>query len=155
LSRIKNLNAIYEATNEEERYFKAASSARATLEDMLTKVIVSIPELAKKLENGRNNIHFHAFRAWFKTQVTNAHQSDFAEALMGHKSLKLMYYRQNAKDRLKTYLEVEPALTVSDFTIVESTIEDLKTEMASMKIELEKQRQKIEMSERYEKINHH
>jgi integrase len=41
-----------------------------------------------KNDNGRNAIHFHAFRAWFKTQVTDCHQSDFAEALMGHTSLK-------------------------------------------------------------------
>jgi integrase len=155
LSRMNDLQVIYESTNEEERYFKAVSSARATLEDMLTKVIVSIPELAKKLENGRNSIHFHAFRAWFKTQVTNAHQSDFAEALMGHKSIKLTYFRQNVKDRLKTYLEVESALTVSDFSAVENTIEGLQKQVEFLTTELEKVKQLHEVSERYEKINVH
>ena len=85
--------------------------------------------------------------------MTNAHQSDFSEAMMGHTSVKLAYYRQNAKDRLKTYLEVEPALTISDFTKVEATMEDLKSQLASVKIELEKQRQRIEIAEKYEKKN--
>jgi len=134
-----------------EQYYRAVKSAQCTLVESLELVVKSVPELAMKNENGRNNIHFHAFRSWFKTQVTNAHQSDFAEALMGHTSIKLTYYKQNAKDRLKTYLEVEPALTISDFTRVESTMEDLKAELASMKIELEKQRQRIEMTEKYEK----
>ncbi|MDE2589316.1 MAG: hypothetical protein KGL95_06585, partial [Patescibacteria group bacterium] len=93
-----------------------------------------------------------AFRAWFKTQVTNAHQSDFAEALMGHTSVKLVYYRQNAKDRLKTYLEVEPALTVSDFTRVENTIEDLQKKVEFLTTELDKVMQWKEIAERYEKI---
>ena len=53
-------------------------------------------------------------RYFFKTQVTDAHESDFAEALMGHKSVKLVYYRQNAKKRQKTYLDVEHALTISE-----------------------------------------
>ena len=81
---------------------------------MLQHVRSNIPELNKKNENGRNAIHFHALRAWFKTQVTDAHQSDFAEALMGHKSLKLVYYRQNEKARAKTYLDVEHSLTIAE-----------------------------------------
>jgi len=33
---------------------------------------------------------------------------------MGHKSLKLVYYRQNDKARARTYLNIEHALTISD-----------------------------------------
>ena len=134
-------------------YDRAVRTARSTFVEALELTIKKVPELSVKNENGRNRIHFHALRAWFKTQVTNAHQSDFAEALMGHKSLKLVYYRQNAKDREKIYLEVEPALTISDFTKVEATMEDLKAELASVKIELEKHRQRIEIAEKYEKKN--
>jgi len=134
-----------------EEYHRAVRSAEGTLVQALELVIKAVPELSMKNENGRNTIHFHALRAWFKTQVTNAHQSDFAEALMGHKSIKLTYFRQNAKDRLKTYLEVEPSLTISDFTKVESTMEDLKTELASVKLELEKQKQRIEITEKHVK----
>ncbi|MEX2060317.1 MAG: tyrosine-type recombinase/integrase, partial [Nitrosopumilaceae archaeon] len=133
------------------RHYKNVHCAKSSLHQMLKRVIKSVPELAKQNSNGRNAIHFHAFRSWFKTQVTDAHQSDFAEALLGHKSVKLTYYRQNNKTRLKTYLEVEPALTVSDFTKVESTMEELKGELASVKIELEKQRQRIEIAEKYDK----
>ena len=53
------------------------------------------------------------------------HQSDFAEALMGHKSVKLMYFAENASDRLKTYLEVEPSLTVSDHAKFDKTLQAL------------------------------
>lgn len=131
-------------------YHKAVMSAKVVLMTMIFRVVKSVPELAKKNENGRNNIHFHALRAWFKTQVTNAHQSDFAEALMGHKSIKLTYYRQNAKDRLNTYLEVEAALTISDFTKVEVKIEEMKAELAAMKTKLEKVENWKEMADKYE-----
>lgn len=143
----------YITNDDPKTYHKAVMSAKVVLMTMMIKIVRSVPELSRKNENGRNNIHFHALRAWFKTQVTNTHQSDFAEALMGHKSIKLTYFRQNAKDRLKTYLGVEPSLTISDFTKIEATMEDLKTELASVKIELEKQRQRIEVAEKYEKKN--
>lgn len=71
-------------------------------------------------------IHFHAFRAWFKTQVTDAHQSDFAEALMGHKSLKLVYYRQNDKARAQTYLDVEHSLTISDTEKIDNNYSEIQ-----------------------------
>jgi len=98
----------------EERYAKSVLSTNHNLEKQLSNLIKNIPELDAKNENGRYSIHFHAFRAWFKTQVTDAHQSDFAEALMGHKSLKLIYYRQNEKARAQTYLDVEHALTIAE-----------------------------------------
>jgi integrase len=141
--------------SDSQQYYRAVKSAECTLGQALWLTVKSVPDLAMKNENGRYNIHFHAFRAWFKTQVTNAHQSDFAEAMMGHKSLKLVYYRQNAKDRQKTYLEVEPALTISDFTRVENTIEDLQKQVEFLTTELEKVKQWREISERYEKINYH
>jgi len=106
-----------------QRYEKNVQSAKSSFEGMLRDVIKSIPDLAVKIkDNDRNQIHFHAFRAWFKTQVTDAQQSDYAEALMGHKSLKLKYYRQNHKKRLEIYRKVEPALTISDFENIEKNI---------------------------------
>ena len=135
-------------------YNRAVRTACTSLQLSLLNVIRSIPELYQKNENGRNNIHFHAFRAWFKTQVTNAYQSDFAEALMGHQSVKLMYYRNNPKDRLKTYLEIESALTVSDLTTVENTVEGLQKKVDFLTTELDKIKHRQKVSERYEKINH-
>lgn len=132
-------------------YNRGVRTTCTSLQLTLLHVIRSIPELYQKNENGRNSIHFHAFRAWFKTQVTNAHQSDFAEALMGHKSIKLMYYRQNTKDRLKTYLEVESTLTVSDLTTVENTVENLQKKVEFLTLELEKVKQWKENAEKYER----
>ena len=64
-----------------------------------------------------------------------------------------MYYRNNPKDRLKTYLEVESVLTVSDLTTVENTVEDLQKKVEFLTTELEKVKQWREISDRYEKIH--
>jgi len=98
----------------EERYARDVSVEVLNLTHQLTRVIYKIPELNVKNENNRNSIHFHAFRKFFKTQVTDVHQSDFAEALMGHKSVKLLYYRQNDKSRSQTYKQIEHAVTIAD-----------------------------------------
>lgn len=45
---------------------------------------------------------------------------------MGHKSLKLVYYRQNEKTRIKTYLDIEPYLTISSSEKIESDYSDLQ-----------------------------
>jgi len=92
----------------------------------LSNLIKPVPELNKKNENGSNMVHFHAFRYFFKTQVTDAHQSDYAEALMGHKSLKLVYYRQNAKARAQTYLGVEHAITISDTEKIDQNYSEIQ-----------------------------
>ena len=112
--KIANHLFIKDSHKSEEDYIKNIVVTRQSFERMLCHVRNNIPELNKKNENGRNVIHFHALRAWFKTQVTDTHQSDFAEALMGHKSLKLVYYRQNEKARAQTYLNVEHALTIAE-----------------------------------------
>ena len=116
IKRYNITNHIFIRDNHEsdEDYIKNLVVTRQSFERMLRHVRNNIPELNRKNENGRNAIHFHALRAWFKTQVTDAHQSDFAEALMGHKSLKLLYYRQNEKARAQTYLDVEHSLTIAE-----------------------------------------
>ena len=111
---IRILESNLKHISKEERYAKSVLSTNHNIEKQLSVLIKNIPELDTKNDNGRNSIHFHAFRAWFKTQVTDAHQSDFAEALMGHKSLKLMYYRQNEKARAQIYQDVEHALTIAE-----------------------------------------
>jgi len=112
--------------SKEERYAKSVLSTNHNLEKQLSNLIKNIPELDAKNENGRYSIHFHAFRAWFKTQVTDAHQSDFAEALMGHKSLKLVYYRQNEKVRAQTYLDVEHSLTIADTEKIDQNYSEMQ-----------------------------
>jgi len=117
----------------EEEYMKDVKNTRQSFERMLRHVRNNIPDLNKKNENGRNLIHFHAFRAWFKTQVTDAHQSDFAEALMGHKSLKLVYYRQNAKARAEIYLGIEHALTISDTEKIDQNYSELQKDSLELR----------------------
>ena len=117
---------VVPADSEEEQYSKWVFGTRENLENQLARLICSIPGLDTKNENGRYTIHFHAFRKWFKTQVTDTHQSDFAEALMGHKSLKLVYYLQNDKARAKTYLGVEHALTIADTEKIDQNYTELQ-----------------------------
>jgi len=124
--RLENLESQLESMIPEERYAKSVQTTCHNLQQQLTRIIKDNPELNKKTENDRNEIHFHAFRYFFKTQVTDAHESDFAEALMGHKSLKLVYYRQNAKKRQKTYLDVEHALTISETEKIDENYSELQ-----------------------------
>jgi len=130
-------------------YHKAMTSARGNLMNMLRRSVLVIPDLAMKNEGGKLQIHFHAFRKWFKTQVTNAQESDFAEALMGHKSLKLVYYKQSAEERQKMYKKLEPNLTISDFSKVEKTMEEMQSQIESLTIELEKVKQWKEITAKY------
>ncbi|MEK0368969.1 MAG: hypothetical protein QQN62_05125, partial [Nitrosopumilus sp.] len=77
--------------------------------------------------------------------------SDFAEALMGHKSLKLVYFKQSSEARLKLYQKMEPFLTISDFTKVEKTMDELQEQVQSLSMELEKVKQWREISVKYQK----
>ena len=114
--------------SEEEKYSRYVMATKHNLESQLERCIKNIPELNSKNENNKNWIHFHAFRAWFKTQVTDAHQSDFAEALMGHKSLKLVYYRQNDKTRAETYSNIEHCLIISDTEKIDQNFSEMQKE---------------------------
>jgi len=122
-------------TSEEKLRFRLRIT-KHNFENQLTRVKADIPELNQRAENGRFHVHFHAFRYFFKTQVTDAHESDFAEALMGHKSTKLIYYRQNSKKRQKTYLDVEHALTISETEHIEKNYTELQQDNQELRGEL-------------------
>lgn len=141
----------YQGEEDTFSYYKAVISSRGSLMNMLRRAVLAVPELAMKNEGGGYQIHFHAFRKWFKTQVTNAQQSDFAEALIGHKSLKLVYYKQNTQDRQKMYKKLESNLTISDFTNFENTMEELQEKLSQVEIELEKVKQWKEITVKYQK----
>jgi len=130
---IRILESNLKNITKEEQYAKSVLSTNHNLEKQLSNLIKNIPELDAKNENGRNSIHFHAFRAWFKTQVTDAHQSDFAEALMGHKSIRLLYYRQNDKVRARTYLDVEHAVTISDTEKIDRNYSDMQKDNSELR----------------------
>ena len=95
------------------------------LQKMLFNQIRKIPDLARNNENGRKVIHFHAFRKYFRTVVGDAVSRDFAEALIGHHFYMDTYYNQSAEKKREMYLKVEPYLTISDFSKVEKTLQDL------------------------------
>ena len=134
--KIPKLQAQLKNLIEEERYNLSVDATKNSFETLLERTVDAIPELSKKNENNRRNIHFHAFRYFFKTQVTDSFNGDFAEALMGHKSVRLRYYKQNDKKRLEHYRKVEPALTISDFAKVEKNIEQVTENYQDMKEQL-------------------
>jgi integrase len=101
-------------------------SAISNLAISLRKYTSKIPELAKLNENGRNVIHFHAFRKVFFTSVSNVIGSDYAHALIGHRSYLDTYYNLPEEERKKMYLQAEPYLTISDFRKVERDLISIK-----------------------------
>jgi len=134
--KIPRLQAQLKNLSEEERYNISVVATKNSFEALLERTVDAIPELSKKNENNRRNIHFHAFRYFFKTQVTDSFNGDFAEALLGHTSVRLRYYKQNDRKRLEHYRKVEPALTISDFTKVEKNIEQVTENYQEMKEQL-------------------
>ena len=124
--RVKYLEAQLASMTPEERYAKCVAMTCHNLQQQLARVIKDNPELNQKNENSISWIHFHAFRSWFKTQVTDAHQSDFSEALLGHSSLKLVYYRQNDAARMRTYKDIEHAVSLSNNEEIEQNYSELQ-----------------------------
>jgi hypothetical protein len=68
---------------------------------------------------------------------------------MGHKSLKLVYFKQSSDARLKLYQKMEPFLTISDFTRVEKTMDELQDQVKSLTVELEKVKQWMVIEVKY------
>ena len=101
------------------------ASAKQSLQVSLRNHIEDIPELAVKNENGRNAIHFHGFRKYFRTTVGNVCGRDYAEALMGHGFYMDTYYQLSEEGKHQKYLSAEPYLTISDFQKVEQQYTDL------------------------------
>ncbi len=109
---------IFGRTSEVKQTSKPVSfsedSSKLTWQQTLHRVVKSNPELHIKNENGRNAIHFHAFRDYFRTNAGNAVGRDFAESLMGHDFYMSTYYNLSEPKKLELYLKAEPELTISD-----------------------------------------
>lgn len=103
----------------------SAISTQNTLGEELLNLVKSIPELAIKNENGRQAVHFHAFRKFFRTVVGNAAGRDFAENMIGHSFYMDTYYQLTDEKKREMFLEVEPLLTISDFKTVESNLKQM------------------------------
>jgi len=52
---------------------------------------------------------------------------------MGHKSLKLLYHRQNDKVRSKTYLNVEHSITISDTEKIDKNYSDMQNDNSELR----------------------
>lgn len=96
--------------------------AKNVLIGSLKKYISKVPDLAKLSENGRMVIHFHAFRKFFYTTVSNEVGANYAHALMGHHEYLDTYYNLPEEKKKELYLKAEPHLTVSDFTKIEKDL---------------------------------
>lgn len=120
---------IYEATKDGEYLFTNLEKWKAVRNecrefDRLRKKIAKIrgdkepcdefPEgtgMLKHYDNSvRYTIHIHAFRAYFITQATLKHGSDYAHALAGHHTYLDQYVRIPLKKRLAMYKELEKLL---------------------------------------------
>jgi len=89
------------------------------LQKTLHRRIAKVPELNRLARNGRKVIHFHAFRDFFYTTVSNVSGSNFAHALMGHHEYLDTYYALSEKQQIKLYQKAVPYLTISDYSRIE------------------------------------
>jgi len=71
---------------------------------------------------------------------------------MGHKSLKLVYYRQNEKARAQTYLDVEHSLTIAEtekidqnFTLIQKENQELRGIVDNLSRQLQNLERRIEV----------
>lgn len=86
----------------------------------------------KLARNGRRVIHFHAFREFFYTAVSNISGSNFAHALMGHHEYLDTYYALTEKEQINLYKKSEPYLTVSDYTKIEKSLKTIQNKQTDI-----------------------
>ena len=102
------------------------------LQKALIRKIKKVPDLNKLARNGRRVIHFHAFREFFYTAVSNVSGSNFAHALMGHHEYLDTYYTLTEKEQINLYKKSEPYLTVSDYTKIEKSLETIQNKQTDI-----------------------
>ncbi len=96
------------------------------LQKTLARRIAKVPELNRLARNGRKVIHFHAFREYFYTVVSNVSGSNFAHALMGHHEYLDTYYTLSEKQQIKLYQKAMSYLTISDYSKIEQDLEKIQ-----------------------------
>lgn len=91
-------------------------------------------------KSSRHTITSHAFRKFFKTQVSlEAKEPDIAEYLIGHRSLSQTYFRVSPKQIQQIYLDkLMPLLTFCDSASLEERVTTL-TQKTEMITDLQKQ----------------
>ncbi|MDH3657138.1 MAG: hypothetical protein OEM77_03280 [Nitrosopumilus sp.] len=66
-------------------------------------------------------------------------------------SVESVYFKQSSEARMKLYKQMEPFLTISNFTRVEKTMDELQNQVRSLTMELEKVKQWREIAIKYSK----
>ena len=102
------------------------------LQRALIRKIQKVPELNRLARNGRRVIHFHAFREFFYTAVSNVSGSNFAHALMGHHEYLDTYYALSEKQQVSLYKKCESYLTISDYTKIEKSLESIQNKQTDI-----------------------
>ena len=108
--------------SDEEYYKKPLQTRESCLINSMRGYTQKVPELAKLNENGQRMIHFHAFRKFFYTALSNVVGSNYAHALMGHHEYLDTYYNLPEEKKRELYLKAEPHLTISDFARIEKDL---------------------------------
>ena len=86
-----------------------------------------------KYGNGFNyHVNMHAFRAFFHTQATRVLGGDIAHALIGHHKYLDQYFRLTPEERADQYKKLEPYLTISNETRLETELEKKDAELAKV-----------------------
>lgn len=114
-----------------------ADSIIKTLQTELREIVRAIPDLNIKDENGRQSIHLHSFRKFFRTTVGNAVGRDFAEAIIGHRFYLDTYYQITDEKKKELFLQAEPYLTISDFKAVEKNIKQMNEKYTELETKFE------------------
>ncbi|HEV2193428.1 MAG TPA: tyrosine-type recombinase/integrase [Nitrosopumilaceae archaeon] len=102
------------------------------LQKTLERRIAKVPELNRLARNGRKVIHFHAFREYFYTVVSNVSGSNFAHALMGHHEYLDTYYTLSNKQQIQLYQKAIPYLTITDYSKIERDLEKIQNNQSDM-----------------------
>ncbi len=102
------------------------------LQKALIRKIIKVTDLNRLGRNGRRVIHFHAFREFFYTAVSNVSGSNFAHALMGHHEYLDTYYTLSEQQQVSLYQKAESFLTVSDFTKIEKSLESIQNKQTDI-----------------------
>lgn len=115
---------------------------------MLLRVIKKTPDLQEKMENGRHKIHFHGFREYCKTKLSNAVGQDYSELILGHEEgMSGIYYTLQDSEKADLYLKGEMALTISDFSSVEKEQHILMRQNNELQRQIDDIKKQLSLSE--------
>ena len=100
--------------------------------------------ILKRYESSnRYLVQIHAFRAWFITQASLKHGTDYAHAIAGHHSYMDTYIRIADKVKSKMYLELEKSLLLESTNLAseqfhEQEVSELREEQKQLRAQIEK-----------------